>query len=86
MQIEYVGEAPAGRRRHKYSDLITAITVIGTTNDQWIKVPLDEISGKDSGEKRKTVSQACRQAEIQIETRLDSTHIYVRRLRSEKGA
>jgi len=73
MRIEAVTEPPAHTTRHKYGELIDAISIPG----QWVRVSLTEITGGTRHKKQLAIQQAAKQAGIRVQTRLATDHLYV---------
>jgi len=81
MQIDQVPAPVATRPRPVYGLLVSTIE----TSDQWVRIPLIDIAGKDSHDKRAAVLQAMKQAGIPVKTHIDTDHIYVCRRNAEDG-
>jgi hypothetical protein len=82
MQIVQVPAPAATRPRPVYGLLVSTLEM----SDQWVRIPLADIAGKDAHDKRAAVLQAMKQAGIRVKTHIDTGHIYVCRFSADEGA
>jgi len=76
MRFEPVPAALAPERHRVFGALINAVKTAepGT----WMRVPLEDLAGKNRKEKRIAVLQAMHYAHLQVNTRIDADYVYVR--------
>ena len=81
MFIEEVPAPAETRPRPVFGALVSAVSI----SDQWIRVRLTDVAGKNSRNKRAAVVQAMKQAGIRVKTHIDADHIYLCRRDANEG-